>query len=170
MRISVEPESLRTLSRQLQHSGDEYLAITRTLNQAMESLVWETSLKAAVIDEWQSARSLGEHLGALLAQLGKHLQSKADQFQETDHQYHTILEHAIVSTVSPTALFAASGMDGRSSILPEYGNFGTVISNPSSAAAAVGMTSGDNGGAAKQAALAGQSWTFTDPTSFGIAN
>ncbi|KOP67745.1 WXG100 family type VII secretion target [Paenibacillus solani] len=169
MRISVEPESLRTLSRQLQHSSEEYLAITRTLDQAMNSLVWETSLKAAVIDEWQSARSLGEHLGALLAQLGKHLQSKADQFQETDHQYHTILEHAMISTVSPTALFAASGMDSRA-ILPEYGNNSTVISNPSSAAAAVGMTSGDNGDSAKQAALAGQSWTFTDPSSFEIAN
>lgn len=169
MRISVEPESLRTLSRQLQYSSEEYLAITRTLDQAMNSLVWETSLKAAVIDEWQSARSLGEHLGALLAQLGKHLQSKADQFQETDHQYHTILEHAMINTVSPTALFAASGMDSRA-ILPEYGNNPTVISNPSSAAAAVGMTIGDNGDSAKQAALAGQSWTFTDPSTFGIAN
>ena len=67
--------------------------------------------------------------GLLLAQLGKHLQSKADQFQETDHQYHTILEHAMISTVSPTALFAASGMDSRA-ILPEYGNNSTVISNP----------------------------------------
>lgn len=169
MRISVEPESLRTLSRQLQHSGEEYLAITRTLDQAMNSLVWDTSLKAAVIDEWQSARSLGEHLGALLAQLGKHLQSKADQFQETDHQYQTILEHVMTNTASPTALFAASGMESRA-ILPEHGNRYSVISNPSSAAAAVGMTSGDHGDSAKQAALAGQSFTFTDPSSYVAAN
>ncbi|GAB6931383.1 hypothetical protein JCM10914A_53660 [Paenibacillus sp. JCM 10914] len=168
MRISVEPESLRTLSRQLLHSGDEYLAITRTLSHAMNSLVWETSLKAAVVDEWHSAQSLGEHLGVLLGQMGKQLQRKADQFQETDHQYHSILDHVIHSTVSPATLFNASGMDGR--ILPEYGNTINVISNPSSVAAAVGMSSGDNGNSAKQAALAGQSWTFTDPSNLGIAN
>jgi len=168
MRISVEPESLRTLSRQLQLSGEEYFAMTRRLGQAMNSLIWETSLKAAVIDEWQSAQKLGEHLGALLVQLGKHLQNKADQFQETDHQYHSILEHAII-TVSPTALFSASGMEDRVSILPEHSSV-SVISNPSSVAAAVGMTSEEKGNSVKQAALAGQSWTFTDPSSFSIAN
>lgn len=170
MRISVEPESLRTLSRQLLQSGDQITAITNQLSQAINSLVWETSLKAAVIDEWQSAQRLGEHLGALLANMGKHLQGKADLFQETDHQYNTILEHALVGGVSPTALFAASKQEGGSSILPESGLSSSVISNPSSAAAAVGMSSGDGGNSAKQAALNGQGWTFTDPSNLGIAN
>lgn len=170
MRISVEPELLRALSRQLQQSGEQYLAMTNQLHQAISSLVWETSMKAAVIDEWQSAQRLGEHLGALLAQMGKHLQMKADQFQEADHQYRTILEHAIVGEVSPTALFAASKQEGGNSILPESGTSGSVISNPSSVAAAVGMSSEDGGNSVKQAALNGQGWTFTDPSNLSIAN
>ena len=121
MQISVEPDSLRVLSRQLQQSGEQYLVITNQLNHAISSLVWETSLKAAVIDEWQSAQRLGEHLGALLINLGKHLQTKADLFQETDLQYHSILEHAVASSVSPTSLFAASKQQGVSTILPDTG-------------------------------------------------
>ncbi|MFC7679485.1 WXG100 family type VII secretion target [Paenibacillus sp. GCM10028914] len=170
MRISVEPELLRALSRQFQQSSEQFLTITNQLNQAISSLVWETSMKAAVIDEWQSAQKLGEHLGALLSQMGKHLQTKADQFQEVDHQYRTILEHAMIGGVSPTALFAASKHEGVNSILPESGTSGSVISNPSSAAAAVGMSSEDGISSVKEAALNGQGWTFTDPSSLSIAN
>ncbi|WP_422657187.1 WXG100 family type VII secretion target [Paenibacillus sp. EC2-1] len=170
MRISVEPELLRALSRQFQQSGEQYLAITNQLNQAMSSLVWETSMKAAVIDEWQSAQRLGESLGALLNEMGKHLQMKADQFQEVDHQYHTILEHVTAGGVSPTALFAAFKHEGGNSILPESGTSGAVISNPSSAAAAVGMNSDNGDVSVKQAALNGQAWTFTDPSNLSIAN
>lgn len=169
MRISVEPESLRTLSRQLKLSGDEYLAITRALNEAINSLVWESSHSTAVMNEWQSARRLGEHLGALLEQMGEYLQSKADQFQQTDHEYRTILEHVATGVVPPAALFSASRIEGPTSILPEYGNYSAVISNPSSVAAVVGVSSSESGSAVKQAALEGQGWTFTDP-SLGIAN
>ncbi|MGG1879212.1 hypothetical protein ABDI30_16805 [Paenibacillus cisolokensis] len=169
MRISVEPESLRTLSRQLKQSGDEYLAITRALNEAITSLVWESSHSTAVMDEWQTAKRLGEHLGILLGQMSQYLQSKADQFQETDHEYRTILEHVPSGSVSPAALFVASRLEGRTSILPEYGNYSTVISNPSSVAAVVGVSSSESGSTVKQAALEGQGWTFTDP-SLGIAN
>ncbi|WP_054958409.1 WXG100 family type VII secretion target [Paenibacillus dakarensis] len=170
MRISVEPELLRSLSRQLQQSGEQYLAMTNQLDHAIRSLVWETSLKAAVIDEWQSAQRLGESVGALLMQMGKHLQTKADQFQEVDHQYQTILEHVIVGGVSPTALFAASLHEGGKSILPESGTSGSVISNPSSAAAAVGMNPETGAVAVKEAALNGKAWTFTDPSTLSIAN
>lgn len=170
MRISVQPELLRSLSRQFLQSGDQFLAITHHLNSAINSLVWETSLKAAVIDEWQSAQRLGEHLGALLAGMGKQLQVKADLFQETDHQYNTILEHTLTGGVSPTALFAAYKQGAGSSILPDSAGGASVISNPSSAAAAVGMSRTDGGSSARQAALNGQGWTFTDPSALDIAN
>ncbi|NMO96273.1 WXG100 family type VII secretion target [Paenibacillus lemnae] len=169
MRISVEPELLRTLSRQLLQSGDQFSGITNQLSQAMNSLVWETSLKAAVIDEWQTAQRIGEHVGVLLEKMGIYLRDKADLFQETDHQYNSILEHAQVGKVSPVSLFAASQPEGASSILPQSGG-SPVISNPSSAAAAVGMTMGEGQESARKAALSGQGWTFTDPSGLGIAN
>lgn len=170
MRISVQPELLRSLSRQLLQSGDQFIAITHHLNSAINSLVWETSLKAAVIDEWQSAQRQGEHLGALLSGMGRHLQTKADLFQDTDHQYNTILDHALTVGASPTALFAAYKQGAGPSILPDSAGGSSVISNPSSAAAAVGMGKVDGGNLARQAAMNGQGWTFADPATLNIAN
>lgn len=169
MRISVEPERLRSLSRQLLHSGSQFAGISNQLGEAMNSLVWETSLKAAVMDEWNLAQRLGMQVGSLLERLGQELAGKADLFQETDHQYNSVLNHALVGGVSPVSLFAASRQEMSRSILAPAGS-SPDISNPSSVVQAVGMATAEGKESAKQAALSGQGWTFADPSRLAPAN
>ncbi|MCJ8010723.1 WXG100 family type VII secretion target [Paenibacillus sp. KQZ6P-2] len=145
MRISVEPEALRALSRQLEQSGEQIRQMTASLNQALGSLVWETSIRQSILNQWQSANQQGERLYAQLSELGRNVQQKAGQFQTADQQHNSILDSSAFYH-SPVASFRASWIQGGSPILPGYGGLNDPISNPSSAVMAVqGQGTNENG-------------------------
>lgn len=161
MRISVEPEALRALSRQLEQSGEQIRQITASLNQALGSLIWETSIRESLLNQWQAANQQGEQIYALLSEMGRNVLKKAGQFQTADQQQHSILGSTALYS-SPVASFRAAGMQGAASILPGYGGRSVPISNPSSAVMAVkGQNENDEG--------IDVGWGYQGPTPAGWA-
>ncbi|MWV43424.1 WXG100 family type VII secretion target [Paenibacillus sp. HJL G12] len=161
MRISVEPEALRALSRQLEQSSEQIRQITASLNQALGSLIWETSIRQSLLNQWQAANQQGEQLYALLNELGRNVLKKAGQFQTADQQHHSILGSSAFYH-SPVASFRATSIQGENSILPGYGGSNIPISNPSSAVTAVQeQGEGENG--------VDVGWGYEGPTTAGWA-
>ncbi|GIP27255.1 hypothetical protein J23TS9_23850 [Paenibacillus sp. J23TS9] len=162
MRISVEPEALRALSRQLEQSGEQIRQITASLNQALGSLIWETSIRQSLLNQWQTANQQGEQLYALLNEMGRNVLNKAGQFQTADQQQHSIMGNSAFYN-SPVASFRAAGIQGSGSILPGYGGRNVPISNPSSAIMAVqGQGSSEDG--------VDVGWGYQGPTPAGWAS
>ncbi|MDR0266679.1 WXG100 family type VII secretion target [Paenibacillus sp.] len=162
MRISVEPEALRALSRQLEQSSEQFRQITTSLNQALGSLIWETSIRQSLLNQWQAANQQGEQIHSMLNEMGRSVLRKAGQFQTADEQQHSILGTSVFYS-SPVAMFRASGLPGETSILPGYGGRGLTISNPSSAVLAV---QGQNG--SEEGYQVG--WGYKGPTPAGWAS
>ncbi|WP_136604813.1 WXG100 family type VII secretion target [Paenibacillus dokdonensis] len=162
MRISVEPEALRALSRQLEQSGEQIRQITASLNQALGSLIWETSIRQSLLNQWQTANQQGEQIYALLNEMGRNVLNKAGQFQTADQQQHSIMGNSVFYN-SPVASFRAAGIQGSGSILPGYGGRNVPISNPSSAVMAVqGQGSSEDG--------VDVGWGYQGPTPAGWAS
>ncbi|MEC0240405.1 WXG100 family type VII secretion target [Paenibacillus dokdonensis] len=162
MRISVEPEALRALSRQLEQSGEQIRQITASLNQALGSLIWETSIRQSLLNQWQTANQQGEQIYALLNEMGRNVLNKAGQFQTADQQQHSIMGNSVFYN-SPVASFRAAGIQGGGSILPGYGGRNVPISNPSSAVMAVqGQGSSEDG--------VDVGWGYQGPTPAGWAS
>ncbi|MED5017015.1 WXG100 family type VII secretion target [Paenibacillus chibensis] len=162
MRIAVEPEALRALSRQLEQSSEQIRQITAYLNQALGSLMWETSIRQSLLNQWQAANQQGEQIYTLLNEMGRNLQNKAGQFQTADQQQHSFLGSASFYN-SPVASFRAAGMQGGNSILPDYGGRSFPISNPSSAVMAVQEQSDAEHGV-------DVGWGYQGPTTAGWAS
>ncbi|MBE9913130.1 WXG100 family type VII secretion target [Paenibacillus donghaensis] len=162
MRISVDPEALRALSRQLEQSGEQIRQITASLNQALGSLIWETSIRQSILNQWQAANQQGEQIHSLLSEMGRHVQSKAGQFQTADEQQHSILGSSAFYA-SPVAMFRAAALPGEASILPGYGGRSVPISNPSSAVLAVQGQNGSDEGL-------DVGWGYQGPTPAGWAS
>ncbi len=161
MRISVEPEALRALSRQLEQSGEQIRQLTALLNQALGSLIWETSIRESLLNEWQAANQQGEQISSMLSEMGRNVHKKAGMFQSADEQHHSFLGNSALYH-SPVAMFRAVGVQGDGSILPGYGGRGIPISNPSSAVMAVQAHNGDDDGL-------NVGWGYQGPTPAGWA-
>ncbi|GAB6989034.1 WXG100 family type VII secretion target [Paenibacillus pini] len=160
MRISVEPESLRALSRQLEQSSEQIRQITATLNQALGSLIWEASIRQSVMNEWQVANRQSELITNLLAEMSRNIQNKAEQFHSADMQNNSILKEAPIF-VSPLAMFKLPGNQSNGPILPGYEST-NVMSNPLSAVNAVGSQHNDDG--------VSVGWGYQGPTAAGWAS
>lgn len=60
MRIRVEPDVLRALSKQIQYAAEQIQQKMTVLDQAIHSLEWEVESRAAVMNEWNHSKRLGE--------------------------------------------------------------------------------------------------------------
>ncbi|MCM2997503.1 MULTISPECIES: WXG100 family type VII secretion target [Paenibacillus] len=141
MRISVEPESLRSLSRQLDRGSEQIREMTLALNQALGNFRGEAAFPQSVMDEWQSAHRQGEQIYAMLKDIGKWIESKASEFQTADEQHHSILNDTLMYS-SPALMFQSAAVSGREPILPGYGLTDGTVSNPLSAVQAVHAEAG----------------------------
>ncbi|MBN3522486.1 WXG100 family type VII secretion target [Paenibacillus apiarius] len=141
MRIIVQPDALRALSRQLLIAAEQLNQIQSILSHALQSLAWETSVREAIMQQWQQAARLSSQIHAMLFELSRHVQTKADQFQTADQQTNSILGSAY-GIGSATALYAGMGLAGTSLILPGAGAGIGAISNPNSAVRAMGGRGG----------------------------
>lgn len=136
MRISVEPDALRALSSQLKQSGEQINQIRAVLNQAMGSLVNEMATVEIIMNQWRSANLQGEQITSMLMEMANTLQIKGDQFQTVDDQPVSIYRNPTLSSFSPVAMFGAN-KEKDSQLLFGFGQESSIISNPSSAVAAV---------------------------------
>lgn len=62
MRIRVEPDVLRALSRQIQYAAEQIQQKMAVLDQAIHSLDWDIESRAAVMSEWDRSKRLGKML------------------------------------------------------------------------------------------------------------
>ncbi|HEY2491440.1 MAG TPA: WXG100 family type VII secretion target, partial [Paenibacillus sp.] len=135
MRISVEPDALRALSRQLQQSEDQIKQIRAVLNQAVGSLVYDGETMEIMMNTWKLANLQGEQMVTALMEMATTLQNKGDQFQTVDEQPVSIFHSPARSNHSPVAMFEMSKENLQ--LLSGFGKESTVISNPNSAVAAI---------------------------------
>ncbi|MBP2001001.1 uncharacterized protein YukE [Paenibacillus shirakamiensis] len=137
MRIRVEPEQLRNLSKNLQHSAEQLRQITAYLNQSMALLLQENAAQGPIADQWQQAQLLSEHLLSELHRLGITADTKADAFQALENE----IPSSRVKTndkvgVNASALFVGLGALRRV-IIPGKYLMHDAISDPKSAVIAV---------------------------------
>lgn len=170
MRIRVEPDVLRGLSGQLQHAAEQIQQLTAGLEQTLQSLDWDVSVRETVLNYWMQAKRMSEQIHAYLHTTGMQLNQKAEQFQSVDHNYHTILSFAGQPLGRPVTMLDWSNQQSPS-ILPGQTLEGSgLISNPQSVVHAItGITSADAGtlnqDILKQASSSSpQDWHFTDPS------
>ena len=141
MRISIDPESLRGLSRQLQHSGEQIRQMTAVLNQALGSLTWDTAKKEALLNEWQIANRQGEQIAAILNEMGVNLQTKVEQFQQVDQQGGSFLQVPFYG--SAVSMYSVTSSKETSILGQDDIQRHKLISNPSSAISAMAAVYGD---------------------------
>ncbi|WP_052675901.1 WXG100 family type VII secretion target [Paenibacillus sp. IHBB 10380] len=135
MRISVEPDALRALSRQLQQSGEQINQIRAVLNQAVDSLLNDAETMEIVMNTWRLANLQSVEMVSALMEMATTLQNKGDQFQIVDEQPFSTFHSSAISNHSPVAMFEMSKKNLQ--LLSGLGKESTVISNPSSAVAAI---------------------------------
>lgn len=141
MRISVEPESLRSLSRHLDRSSEQIREMTLALNQALGNLRREAAFPQSVMDEWQAAHRQGEQIYGMLKDIGKWIETKATEFQTADEQHHSILNDTLLYS-TPALMFQSAAVSGGDPILPGYSLTDGTVSNPLSAVQAVHAEAG----------------------------
>ncbi|UHA73839.1 WXG100 family type VII secretion target [Paenibacillus sp. 481] len=138
MRIIVEPEVLRGVSRQLRSAAEHLHHIQYELHRTVNSLMWESSVKSEIMYEWSRASRLADQIKEQLSELGQHVQAKAIQFEEIDNQASSILVHDSHSR-SPAAMYMGMELGANALLLPKAtaGIF-TSVSNPRTAIQALG--------------------------------
>lgn len=94
-RIIVVPESLRSLSSQLQRAGQEINAISSRVSGALGGLDWEARQKAGVDSQANDARSRASALASQAEALARYLANKAQAFEQADAQSTADLDSVI---------------------------------------------------------------------------
>ena len=83
-RISVQPESLRDRSAQIQSYAGELAALASRLRRTISSLDWEGYQPANLEGAWGQAQALAERLLNQADRLADFLMRKAGEFEEVD--------------------------------------------------------------------------------------
>lgn len=120
MRISIHPDSLRTLRIQLQQSLEEIHQISELLDQDIGSLELYPILCEEISNEWELARQLGEMTLSLLTEIDHKIQLKVDQLHTTDVEHqpdhdkypHILSGFGIEYMVSSNPLSTLASMAG----------------------------------------------------------
>lgn len=170
MRIRVEPDVLRALSRQIQYAAEQIQQKMTVLEQAIHSLEWDIEARAAVMSEWSHSKRLGEDAVRRFMDLSVQLGRKALLFQQADMEYRTVLSH--VNTAYGNAVNMLNVLENNrvGEILPTHAAAATVVSDPLSAVAAVYRVQDaappDGSPATLIQAMQPEpvAWRFTDPT------
>lgn len=85
-RIIVVPETLRSLSSQLQRAAQEINAISGRVSGALGGLDWEARQKAGVDGQANDARGRASALASQAETMARYLTGKAQAFEEADRQ------------------------------------------------------------------------------------
>ena len=85
-RIIVVPETLRSLSAQLQRAAKEINAVSSRVGGALGGLDWEARQKAGVDGQANDARSRASTLANQAETMARYLTSKAQAFEQADQQ------------------------------------------------------------------------------------
>jgi uncharacterized protein YukE len=85
-RIIVVPETLRSLSAQLQRAAQEINAVSSRVGGALGGLDWEARQKAGVDGQANDARSRASTLANQAETMARYLTSKAQAFEQADQQ------------------------------------------------------------------------------------
>ncbi|MNS23177.1 hypothetical protein D3C72_549850 [compost metagenome] len=138
MRIRMEPEQMRTLSKNLQQSAEQLRQMAAGLNQLLHSLIQESGSLGSVTEQWQQAHRLSEQLHTELHRIGRFVETKADAFQGLEHEPASYQKGTPIAAVgSAAALYAGLLAVHNPVILPGSYKMHGVISNPESAVQAV---------------------------------
>lgn len=138
MRIKMEPEQMRTLSKNLQQSAEQLRQMAAGLNQLLHSLIQESGPLGSVTEQWQQAHRLSEQLHTELHRIGKFVENKADAFQGLEHEPAAYQKGTPIAAVGTAAALYAGLLAVRNPvILPGSYKMHGVISNPESAVQAV---------------------------------
>ncbi|GGA38796.1 hypothetical protein [Paenibacillus physcomitrellae] len=135
MRISIEPEQLRSAGSGLQRSAEQLHTIAEHLNRLLYSFSQDNeSAWAAVQAKWEQARFLSEQFGQELFRLGQGLQVRSASFDEADRHFGSTFPRGAGQAAS---LYRTLRLGTDSLILPSAKFSPGVISNPRSAVEAV---------------------------------
>ncbi|RUT29827.1 WXG100 family type VII secretion target [Paenibacillus zeisoli] len=138
MRIRMEPEQMRTLSKNLQQSAEQLRQMAAGLNQLLHSLIQESGPLGSVTEQWQQAHRLSEQLHTELHRIGRFVETKADAFQGLEHEPAAYTKGTPIAAVGTAAALYAGLLAVRNPvILPGSYKMHGVISNPESAVQAV---------------------------------
>lgn len=138
MRIRMEPEQMRTLSKNLYQSAEQLRQMVAGLNQMLYSLNPESGALGSVSEQWQQAHRLSEMVHAELHRIGQFVETRADAFQSLENEPGVLQDGAQIAAIgSAAALFAGLFAVRNSVILPGSYEMHGVISNPESAVQAV---------------------------------
>lgn len=94
-RIIVVPETLRSLSSQLQRAAQEINAISGRVSGALGGLDWEARQKAGVDGQANDARSRASALANQAETMARYLANKAQAFEQADAQSTADLDSVI---------------------------------------------------------------------------
>jgi len=170
MRIRVEPDVLRALSRQIQYAAEQIQQKMTVLDQAIHSLEWDVQSRPAVMAEWDYCKRLGETAVRRFVELGTQLDRKAVVFQQVDMEYRTILGHVNKAYVNAVNLLQVMEDNEAGQILPVHSTTSAVVSDPFSAVRAVYQVQDtvppDGSPATLVQAMQPEpvAWKFTDPS------
>ncbi|WP_433943229.1 WXG100 family type VII secretion target [Paenibacillus sp. SN-8-1] len=138
MRIRMEPEQMRTLSKNLQQSAEQLRQMATGLNQLLHSLIQESGPLGSVTEQWQQAHRLSEQLHTELHRIGRFVETRADAFQALEHEPASYQKGTPIAAVGNAAALYAGLLAVRNPvILPGSYKMHGVISNPESAVQAV---------------------------------
>ncbi|ANS74110.1 hypothetical protein AWM70_05570 [Paenibacillus yonginensis] len=138
MRISIEPEQLRSAGSGLQRSAEQLHTIAEHLNRMLYSFSQENeSAWAAVMAKWEQARLLSEQFGQELFRLGQGLQVRSAAYDEEDRHFGSTFARGTGSYGQAASLYRTLRLGTDSLILPSAKFSPGVISNPRSAVDAV---------------------------------
>ncbi|GIP21550.1 WXG100 family type VII secretion target [Paenibacillus sp. J22TS3] len=159
MRIRMEPEQMRTLSKNLYQSAEQLRQMAASLNQLLYPLNQESGTLGTVSEQWQHAHRISEQVHAELYRIGQFVETKADAFQSLENEPGTLQNGAQIAAVGSAAAMFAGLFAVRNVILPGNYEMQGVISNPESAVQAVRNEK-------HQSSPAGQRWEV-HPSSAG---
>lgn len=121
-RIIVVPETLRSLSSQLQRAAQEINAVSGRVSGALGGLDWETRQKASVDGQVNDARGRASTLASQAETMARYLANKAQAFEQADMQSTADLDSVIrqypVPVPIPVPTPAPNQEDAQSFPLP----------------------------------------------------
>lgn len=170
MRIRVEPDVLRALSRQIQYAAEQIQQKMTVLDQAIHSLDWEVESRAAVMSEWNHSKRVGEDAVRRFIDLSVQLGRKAVLFQQVDMEYRTVLGHVNTTYNNAVNMLHVLENNHAGEILPDHSATTAIVSDPLSAVAAVYRVQDAAPPAGSPATLIQAmqpepvAWRFTDPS------
>lgn len=170
MRIRVEPDVLRALSKQIQYAAEQIQQKMTVLDQAIHSLEWEVESRAAVMNEWNHSKRLGEDALRRLMDLSVQLGRKALLFQQADMEYRSVLSHVNTAYGNAVNMLNVLQNNRTGEIMPAHSATVAVVSDPLSAMAAVYRVQDaalpDGSPATLVQAMQPEpvAWRFTDPS------